>query len=73
MFGAVHPNVQIDAKLDYMISRDLLKMDHTSLNIYKKLCDLGRDLKQTAFIHLKPKIPSRWFYYYRIATHFRYT
>ena len=32
-FGAVHPNVQIDAKLDYMISRVLLEMDQTSLNI----------------------------------------
>ena len=35
-FSAVHPNVQIDAKLDYMISRVLLEMDQTSLNIYKK-------------------------------------
>ena len=56
-FGAVHPNVQIDAKLDYMISRVLLEMDQTSLNIYKKLCDLDRDLKQTAFILLTQKFP----------------
>ena len=32
-------------------------MDQTSLNIYKKLCDLDRDLKQTAFILLTQKIP----------------
>ena len=38
-----------------MISRVLLKVDQTSLNIYKKLCDLYRDLKQTAFILLKQK------------------
>ena len=56
-FGAAHPNVQVDAKLDYMISRVLLKMDHTSLNIYKKLTDLDRDLKQTAFILLTQKFP----------------
>ena len=35
-FGAVHPNSKIDAKLDYMVSRVLLEMDHTSLSIYKK-------------------------------------
>ena len=29
----VHPKVQIDAKLDYMISQVLLEMDQTSLNI----------------------------------------
>ena len=57
-FGAVHPNVQIDAKLDYMISRVLLEMDHTSLNNYKKFCNLDRDLKQTAFILLTQKFPS---------------
>ena len=34
-FGAVHPNVQIDAKHDYMINQVLLEMDQTSLNIYK--------------------------------------
>ena len=28
-------------------------MDHTRLNVYKSLCDLDRDLKQTAFILLK--------------------
>ena len=56
-FSAVHPNVQIGAKLDYMISRVLLEMDQTSLNIYKKLCDLDRDLKQTAFILLTQKFP----------------
>ena len=32
-------------------------MDQTSLNIYKKLCDLDRDLKQTAFILLTKKFP----------------
>ena len=57
-FGAVHPNIQIDAELDYMISRVLLEMDHTSLNIYKKkLCDLDRDLQQTAFILRTRKFP----------------
>ena len=55
-FSTVHPNVQIDAKLDYMISRVLLEMDQTSLNFDKKLCDLDRDLKQTAFILLTKKI-----------------
>ena len=35
-FGAVNPNVQIDAQLDYMVSQVLLEMDHTSLSIYKK-------------------------------------
>ena len=56
-FGAVHSNVQIDAKIDYLISRILLEMDHTSHSIYKKLCDLDRDLKQTAFILLTQKFP----------------
>ena len=56
-FGAVPPYDQIDAKLDYMISRVLLEIDQTSLNIYKKLCDLDRDLKQTAFILIKQKFP----------------
>ena len=40
-----------------MISRVLLEMDHTRLNIYKKLCDLDRDLKQTAFILFTQKFP----------------
>ena len=35
-FGAVHLNVQIDAKLEYMISRVMLEMDHTDLIIYIK-------------------------------------
>ena len=48
-FGAVQPNVQMDVKLDFMISRVLLEMDQSSLNIYKELCDLDRDLKQSAF------------------------
>ena len=57
-FGAVHPsNVQIDAKLDYINSRVLLEMDQTSLNIYQKLCDLNRDLKQTAFISPTQNFP----------------
>ena len=56
-FGAANPNVQIDAKLDYLVSQDLLKMDHTILSIYKKLYDLDRDLKQTAFILLTQKFP----------------
>ena len=56
-FGAVHTNVQIDAKLDYMINRVLLEMDHTSLIVYTKLCDLDRDLKQTAFILLTQNFP----------------
>ena len=51
-FGAVYPNVQTDAKLDYIISRVSLKMNHTSLSIYKKLCNLDCDLKQTAFFLL---------------------
>ena len=38
LFCAVHSNVQIDAKLDYMIRKVLLEMEHTSLQ------------KQTAFI-----------------------
>ena len=40
-----------------MISRVLLEMDHASLNIYKKLCDLDSDLKQIAFILLIQKFP----------------
>ena len=40
-----------------MVSRVLLEMDHTSLSIYKKLCDLDRDLKQTTFILLTQKFP----------------
>ena len=56
-FGAVHPNVQIAAKLDNMISRILLEMDQTSLNIYRKLCDLDRELKQTAFFLMTLKFP----------------
>ena len=56
-FGVVHPNVQIDAKLAYMISRVWIEIDHTSLNIYLNLCDLDRDLKQTAFILLTQKFP----------------
>ena len=55
--GAVHPNVQINAKLDYMVSRVLLEMDQTSLNIYKKLCDLDRDSKQTNFNLLTERFP----------------
>ena len=35
----------------------LMEMDHTSLSIYKKLCDLDRELKQTAFILLTQKFP----------------
>ena len=53
--GAVHPNVQIDAKLNYMISRILLEMDHTK-NL-QKLCDLDRDLIQITFILLTQKFP----------------
>ena len=30
-------------------------MDQTSMNIYKKRCDIDRDLKQTAFILLTQK------------------
>ena len=44
-FSAVHPNVQINAKLDYMINTALLEMDHTSLQ------------KQTAFNLLTHKYP----------------
>ena len=55
-FDAVHPyNVQIVAKLDYVISRVLPEMVHTSLSRYKKLCDLDRDLKQTALMILTLK------------------
>ena len=31
-------------------------MDHKSLSIYKKFCDLDRDLTSTAFILLKEKV-----------------
>ena len=54
-FGAVHPKVQNDAEPDYINSQVLLEMDHASLDIYKKLCDLDRDLKQTASILLTQK------------------
>ena len=40
-----------------MVSRILLEMERTSLSIYKKLCDIDRDLKQTAFILLTQKFP----------------
>ena len=40
-----------------MVSRVLLEIDHASLNIYKKLCDLDSDLKQIAFILLTQKFP----------------
>ena len=56
-FGAVHPNVQIDAKHDYMVSQVLQKMDCTSLSICKKFCDLDRNLNQNAFILLTQKFP----------------
>ena len=39
-----------------MVDRVLLEVDHTSLSIYKRLCDLDRDLKQTAYILLTQKI-----------------
>ena len=44
-------------KLGYMVSRVLLEMDHTSPSTYTKICDLDRDLKQTAFILLTQKFP----------------
>ena len=56
-FGAVHPNAQFHAKLDYKISRVQLEMSHTSLCISKNPCNLGCDLKQTAFILLTQKLP----------------
>ena len=56
-FGAIHTNVQINAKLDFMISRVLLEMDDTSLSICRKLWDLDRDLKHTDFILLTQKFP----------------
>ena len=71
-FGAVLPNVQIDAKLDYIISRVLFEKNHTSLSIYKKLCYLDHDLKETAFILLTQKFP-QLVYYHRTATQIRYT
>ena len=40
-----------------MISRVLLEMGRTSLNIYINQCDLDSDLKQTAFILLTQKFP----------------
>ena len=49
------PNIQIDAKLGCMINQFTLQMDHTKLSLYKKLCDLYRDLKQNAFILLTQK------------------
>ena len=57
-FGVVLPNLQIDAKLDYLISRVLLEIDQTGLNIYKKLCDLDHYLQQTAFSLLTQNFPS---------------
>ena len=56
-FIAVHPNAQVDAKLEYLVSRVLLEMDHTSLSINKKQCNLDRDLKQTAVILLTQRFP----------------
>ena len=56
-FGAAHPNVQIDAKLNDMISRFLPETYQTSLIIYKKLCELDRDLKRTTFILMTKKFP----------------
>ena len=53
----LYTHVKIDAKLDYMFTRVLLEMDHTSLSIYKKLCNLDRDLKQAAIILLTQKFP----------------
>ena len=35
----------------------LLEMDRTSLNFYRKICDIDRDLKQTAFFLLTQKFP----------------
>ena len=41
-----------------MNSRALVEADHTILSIYKKLCNLDRDLNQTAFILLlTPRFP----------------
>ena len=40
-----------------MVSRVLREMDHNSWSIYKKLCDLDRDLRQIAFILLTQKFP----------------
>ena len=40
-----------------MVSLVLLETDQTSLSIYRKLCDLYRDLKLTAIILLTQKIP----------------
>ena len=54
-FGVVAPNVQIDAEFDNMVSRILFELEQRSLFLYKKLCDLDRDLKQTAFILLTQK------------------
>ena len=56
-FGDLHPIVQLDAKTDYVVSKVLLEMDHTCLSIYKKLCNLNRDLKQTALIPLTQQLP----------------
>ena len=36
-FSVVHPIVQIDPKLDFMVSRVLLEINHTSLFIYKNI------------------------------------
>ena len=38
-----------------MTRRVLFEMDHTSLSIYKKLCHLNCDLKQTSFYLLTQK------------------
>ena len=43
LFGAQHSNIQKDAKLNYLISRVMLELDHTSLSFLKELCDLDVD------------------------------
>ena len=62
-FGAVHPNIQIDAKIDYAITRVLKSQQRTSLSFYKRLRDLGRNLKQTAFFTHTKVSPLGLFYH----------
>ena len=72
-FDAVHPNVQIAAKLDYMISRVLLEMDHTSLNNYKKTLRFRSRFKTNRFHFNHTKIPTSRLCNHKPATHIRYT
>ena len=68
-FGAVHPNVQIDAKLDYMIQRVLVEMNQTSLSIYKKIWRSRSQFKTDRFYIVNTKIFISGIYRHRTAKH----